>query len=145
MTTKRCICSAGKTNFLKFMLARLISARQVVLLCDNSDTYLFYRGSVHSRPTEPNGFKNIPTRNKGYYPVWTLVDFDPQDREPPLIRSTGVSPVQASSPNPIRFQSWAKKNGAALLRIPVWSVDDLVAGYDFSQLPLSAVDLRRVA
>ena len=117
------------------MFARLISAGQVVLLCDNSDTHLFYRGSVYFRPTEPHGFQNIPTHNKGYYPVWTLIDFDSQDREPPLTSSTGVWPVQASSPNSIRFKSWRRQNGATLLGMPVWSMEDLVEGYVFSPLP----------
>lgn len=40
-------CPLGKTTFLKFVLARLISAGQVVLLCDNTEVYLFYHGQVY--------------------------------------------------------------------------------------------------
>ena len=41
--THQRICSPGKTTFLKFLLVWLISAHQVVLLCDNLSTYLFYQ------------------------------------------------------------------------------------------------------
>lgn len=37
----------GKSTFQNLMLARLISARQVVVLCTSSDTCLFYRGQVY--------------------------------------------------------------------------------------------------
>jgi len=61
------IRSPGKTMFLKFMLAWLISANQVVVLCDSYEAHLFYHGQVYSRQAEA-GFKGLP-RQKGYYPV----------------------------------------------------------------------------
>jgi hypothetical protein len=45
--------------FLNFMLARLLSARQVVLLCDVNRIRLFYRGQVYSRLTVL-GLENLP-------------------------------------------------------------------------------------
>ncbi len=51
--------SPGKTTFLKFMLARLISDRQVVLLCDSTHAYLFYLGQVYFRLTT-FGFEDLP-------------------------------------------------------------------------------------
>ena len=70
--------------FLNFMLARLLSARQVVLLCDVNRTRLFYRGQVYSRLTVP-GFENLPKRTGvWYHPIWALMDMDTRTQEPPL-------------------------------------------------------------
>jgi len=53
----------GKTMFLKFMLARLISARQVVLLYITSKVFLFYHDKVYSRPTR-DGFRGLPVHQE---------------------------------------------------------------------------------
>ena len=144
ITIDQCTCSTGKTTFLKFMLARLISAQQVVLLCDDSATHLFYRGGVYIRPTEPHGFMNLPT-HAPHNPIWALIDVGYEDRGPPLTGSTGVWPIQASSPNPVRFKSWSKQDGATLLGMPPWSMMDLVEAYVSIPFYLSAVDPRHVA
>src|SRR5258708_10563390 len=76
--------SPGKTTFLKFMLARLISARQVVLLCDSSDVHLFYRGQVYFR-SAMFGFGGLPKRRRTpYCPIWALIDMDYQHQGPPI-------------------------------------------------------------
>ena len=47
-TTHRCTRSPGKTTFLNFMLARLLSLHQVVFPCDNLIVYLFYCGKMYT-------------------------------------------------------------------------------------------------
>ncbi len=74
--------SPGKTTFLKFMLMWLVSAHQVVLLCDSTDIHLFYHGQVYFWLME-SGFRYLPG-HKGtlYYPIWALIDVDFQDHGP---------------------------------------------------------------
>ena len=116
--TYRSIRSPGKVTFLKFMLARLISARQVVALCDNNLSYLFYAGTVYSRPAE-FGFTALPTHKETrYFPVWALIDLDFQEGGP-QVGSANVWAIQTSSPNPIRWKSWRKQHRAALLGMPL--------------------------
>jgi len=131
-TTYRHIRSPGKTTFLKLMLARLISADQVVLLCDSINTYLFYQGRVYTRLTQ-FGIGSLPKHQEiPYCPVWALIDVDFNDRGPPLSSTSNVWPIQASSPNPIRWKSWQKQYGAAELGMPLWNEEELMAGYVFS-------------
>ena len=47
----RRICSPGKSNFPKFVLAWLLSKQQVVLLCCSAHAYLFHRDMVYFQPT----------------------------------------------------------------------------------------------
>ena len=68
--------------FLNFMLARLLSLRQVVLLCDNLIAYLFYRGKVYFRSAEIS-LGSLPTKDPGYCPVWGLIDVEYTKEEPP--------------------------------------------------------------
>ena len=81
-TTHQCNCSLGKTFFLNFLLARLISARQVVLLSDGYTVHLFYHGKLYTR--EPVRFSCLP-RHKlgGKWPIWTLIGGN-KDQEPPI-------------------------------------------------------------
>ena len=130
-TTHRHVRPPGKTTFLKFMLARLISTRQVVVLCDNRRSYLFYAGTVYSRSAE-FGFMNLPERQATrYFPVWALIDVDFENRGPNLA-STNVWPIQASCPNPVLWHAWRKQHRAALLGMPLWSMEELMAGYVFT-------------
>lgn len=138
-------CSAGTTTFLKFVLAWLLSAHQVVLLCGDSETHVFYRGTMYLRQMEPLGFGNLPLHKLGVYcPVWTLIDVEYWDRGPPFLGSAIVWPVQTGSPVLIRFKLWSKQVDAALLGVPLWSLKELVEGYVFftrSMLSMvSAVD-----
>jgi len=119
----------GKTTFLKFLLAWLLSAHQAAILCDNDFIYLFYHGKVYSRPAV-SAFKNAPRhKTSPYYPIWTLIDMDFRDREAPVDDDLNIWPVQASPPNPIRWKSWRKQLGGALLGMPLWNREDLVHGY----------------
>ena len=116
--THRRICSPGKTTFPKFMLVWLLSARQVVLLCDSSVVFLFYRCQVYSRSLK-SGFDDLPTRlGTSYCPVWALIDTDDNDRGPPFTSHSNIWPIQTSSPNSVRWKSWSKQNRAATLGMP---------------------------
>jgi len=137
MTTYCRICFPGKTVFQKFMLAQLISAQEVVLLCDSVEILLFFRGRVYYRPTN-SGFVFLPRPPVGlYYPIWTLVDVNTL-YEPPIQESWKIWPVQTSSPNPIRWRYWSKHNKAALLGIPLWNMQELISGYVFPCSPSSS-------
>jgi len=121
------------------MLARLISDRQVVLLCDTSAVFLFFHGKVYSRPTQC-GFRDLPKRKGApYCPIWALIDVDFLNEGPPITDSNNIWPILASSPNPIRWKSWRKQTGAVLLGMPLWEMDELMEGYVFSVFSLSAI------
>jgi len=125
------------------MLARLISADQVVVLCGSLNIYLFYQGRVYMRLTQ-FGLGDFPEHQGKYCPVWTLIDVDFNDRGPPLDSTSNAWPIQASSPNRIRWKSWLKQYQGAKFGMPLWNMEELVAGYVFSLLSLSAIDLGRV-
>jgi hypothetical protein len=122
------------------MLARLASAYQVVLLCDISDVFLFYRGKVYFRP-DSSGFRNLPeSQGKTYCPVWALIDVDFRETGPRFTGSSNIWPIQTSSPNPNRWKLWREQLGAPLLGMPLWSMEELMKGYAFSLFSLSAID-----
>ena len=136
--THRCIGSAGKTTFLTYMLVRLMAADQIVLLLNASGLRLFYHGKVYLRPAI-HGFSGIPEHNTRY-PIWTLVDVDSWEEGPPLDPNLDIWPIQASDPDPRKFASWVKKYGAILLGMPLWNMEELIEGYVFSRLSLSAIN-----
>jgi len=122
------------------MLARLISAGQVVLVYYSGNIYLFYRGQVYSRPMA-SGLEGLPEHcGMVYCPIWALVDADYEGQGPQAGSSPGTWPVQVTSPNPIRWKSWSKQNGATLLGMPLWNMEELMEGYVFSLFSLSAID-----
>jgi len=131
-TTHQWICAPGKSTFLFFMLARLFSVQQVVLLSDGPDIYLFYRGKVYRRPAELS-FENLPKNpNREYCPIPALVVGDFNDWASFLYRDANVWPIQASSPQPKRWKHWVKQYNAATLVMPLWSTEELMKGYVFS-------------
>ena len=129
-TTDQRARSPGKTKFLSFLLPQLLSVRQVILLYNTTETYLFYRGQAYSRPTG-FGLKYFPTRAiKRYYcPIWALIDMDCTGRRPPINKSLNIWPIQASSPNPARWKLWKKQYNATLFGMPLWTMEELIAGY----------------
>ena len=134
-TTDRRICSPGKSTFLFFMLTRLFSARQVVLLCNSTYAYLFYRGNVYRRPAM-YGFWDLPENpNRQYCPIPALIDVDYKNQGPSIERDANVWPIQASSPNPDRWKEWVKQNKASKLGMPLWTTEELMRGYVFSLFP----------
>ena len=110
------------------MLARLISAGQVVALCGSLNIYLFYQGQVYVRLTQ-FGTRGLPEHQGMYCPVWILIDVDFNDRGPPLSSTSNAWPIQVSSPNPVRWKSWLKQCRGAKLGMPLWNMEELVAGY----------------
>jgi len=59
------------------MLAKLISAGQVVLLHHSSAIYLFYHGRVYFRPAASCFWQWLPEHHRmAYCPIWTLIDGD---------------------------------------------------------------------
>ena len=123
--------------FQMFMLARLLSAHQVVLLCDNYKLFLFFRRQVYYQST--GSYITLP---QSPYPIWSLIDVDFQDQGPPydITGDRYVWPIQTSSPNPVRWHCWTKQIGAAILGMPLWTMEELIEGYVFSLFPLSAID-----
>jgi len=85
---------SSRENYLPtFMLARLILAQQVVLLCDPGRLYLFYQGIVYSQPTCSH-FEYLPEhKSMDYFPIWTLIDWDSGNWGPPshLTQTSGQS------------------------------------------------------
>ena len=83
------------------MLARLISAQQVVLFRNSFQNYLFYQGTVYSRPMDL-GFECLPNHPKmNYFPIWALINMGTKDQEPPITPDSNIWPVQSSSQNPV--------------------------------------------
>lgn len=118
---------------------RFISARQVVLLYDSTSMFLFYAGQVYHRPAL-NGFHYVPIHEgENKYPAWALIDVDFQNNGPPLSSTTEVWPIQASSPNPVQWDSWSKQLDAAMWGLPLWSFQELVFGYVVRPFPPCAV------
>ena len=139
-TTHLHACSPGKTIFLKFMLARLISAGQVALLYKTPKIYLFYRGGVYSQ-NKSEGFNYLPWRPRtGYCPIWALIDGDYEGEGISLGGDSAIWPIHATSPNPKRWKEWLKQNNGAILGMPLWNVEELVEGCVFSLFSLSAID-----
>ena len=69
--THRPIRSPGKTTFPKYMLARLISARQIVVLGTRTSAYLFYNGIAYYPPAS-SGFESLPCQDT----VFSHMDVD---------------------------------------------------------------------
>ena len=113
------------------MLARLISAKQVVLTCNDSFIHLFYRGKVYSRQAKSGGFRDLPQFHRlTGWPIWALIDVTKYP--PPLERNLDVWPIQASPPDLIRFYSWSHWYDAAKLGMPKWTEEELTMGYVLS-------------
>ena len=108
------------------MLARLISAKQVVLLFAKSTLYLFFCGKVYEQLS--CRFRGLPTRQKVRFPIWALIDADTLSQPSLIDHSDDIWPVQASSPQPIRWKAWKKQFGAVLIGMPVWNMRELMAG-----------------
>ena len=123
-----------------FLLARFISARQPVVLCDSLRIYLFFRGDVYWRPTA-TGFYELPRHKQiEHCPVWTLIDMDYQDLNPPIERASNIWPIQTSSPNPVRWKLWQKQNEPSLLGMSLWNMEELKVGMSLVR-SLLATDL----
>ena len=123
-----------------FMLVQLISAHQVVLFCGSTKVFLFYCGQVYSRSTT-FGLDDLPKRRgMYYYPIWALVDVEYQNQGPPISGMSNIWPIQATSPNPARWNAWRKQNGASVLGMPRWNTKDLIKRFIFGLFSLFVID-----
>lgn len=110
------------------MLARLISAKQVVLLFTGSTLLLFFRGTVYERKSAC--FSNLPRHQKSRrFHIWTLINADALSQAPLIDSPQTIWPVQACSPEPILWKAWSKQRGAVVMGMPVCSRAELLAGY----------------
>ena len=110
------------------MLARLTSANQAVLLFAQSTLYLFFQGTVFER--NGTNFLYVPTHKRDeYFTMWTLIDTDGLNQPPPVSNGSLIWPIQASSPNPIRWKSWSKRRNAAIWGLPLWDRKELREGH----------------
>ena len=126
--------------FLKFMLAQLISACQVVLLYNGFEAHLFYCGQVYSR-SMGFYFEDLPKqREKRYCPVWALIDMDYRSEQPPISGTSNIVPIQASPQGSVLWKSWKKQYRAALFGMPLWSMEELIEGYVYDLFSLYAID-----
>jgi hypothetical protein len=122
------------------VLARLVSARQVVLSCDNFEIRLFYQGRVYSR-SAMYGFGDLPEHQKTWYcPIWALIDMDFCHHGPPITGRSNVWPIQASPTDPILWKAWHKQYKAALWGMPLWDMKELMEGCVFRLFPLFAIN-----
>ena len=84
-----------------------------------------------------SGFDNYLPKHptERYCPIWALIHMDYSDQGPPITGQSNIWPIQMSSPSPIRWKSWQKRNKAALWGIPLWNEEELTRGYVFDSLP----------
>ena len=110
------------------MLARLISDNQAIVVSIRSDLYLFYEKEVHKRRGAE--FSSVPTHQRDEnFTMWTLIDTDALAQPPVIDNLSPIWPIQASSPNPIQWKTWAKQRETPLLGMPLWGVEELKAGH----------------
>lgn len=74
--------------------------------------------------------------------LFVLIDHDISTSEPISSLHDGdtVFPIQASSPNPNRFKTWAKVRQAALWGLPLWNEAELNKAYAFHNRPMLITD-----
>ncbi|KIJ23241.1 hypothetical protein M422DRAFT_39715 [Sphaerobolus stellatus SS14] len=122
----------GKTYFLWYALVCLIKKRQPVAFATNNLVYLFYDNRVWFTPAETSNV-SFPlgrpvTDSEERWPfLFVLIDHDISTSEPipQLHAGEDVFPIQASSPSPNRFKTWAKARNAALWGLPLWDETEL--------------------
>lgn len=114
------------------MLARLLSTKQVVLFSSSSLLYLFFDGRVYLSTT--GHFLNLP-KHREKYDLWALVDLDIQSSGPSVPVGSHIWTMQVSPPDPSRYKDWRKQANAALWGMPLWSMEELLAGYVLAFYP----------
>jgi hypothetical protein len=118
----------GKTTFLKFLLARLISARQVVLFGNQDTFYLFYHGKVYEKKEQIRNDLPRLFQNMCYQPAWALIDGDGMTKVPFNVDDK-IWPILATSPQPDRWKSWYRQLGAPIWGMAKWNFKELTAWY----------------
>ena len=116
----------GKTLFIWFLLVRLLSMEQVVVLHiagggPTGGPILFYHNAVYTASPAAGG-STLPIPRKAF--IWSLFDLKRGDH-PPLALYPQCFPVQAPSPNPERYAEWRKERSPFFTYFPLWSLDEL--------------------
>jgi hypothetical protein len=121
----------GKTLFIWFLLVRLLSMKQVVVLHiagggPTGGPILFYHNAVYTTSPAVGG-SALPVPRTGLKRptfIWSLFDLKRGDH-PPLALYPQCFPVQAPSPNPERYSEWRKVRNPFFTYFPLWSRDEL--------------------
>jgi hypothetical protein len=139
-TAHQPIRSPGKTIFLNFILARLISARQVVLVYDGTRLRLFLPGqSILSS----GGVRFRYSSSRSKHTILSHMDVD--RRRQPEPRATYPNGIKSLAdpdvlPGPPSMEVVAEAVQRCSVGVPLWDMEELMEGYVFSLLSLSAID-----
>ena len=113
----------GKTLFLWYLLLRLLSMRQVVLVHVSGLDVLFYHDGVY-RPSRDANVSDLPSPGAGSF-IWSLFDLYPNEMVPPFAVDPQCFPVQGPSPNPSLYRNWRKVRGPRYTVFPLWTLEEL--------------------
>ncbi len=130
-------CFIGKTLFLIYLLVRLLQLKQVVLFTlDNERLYLFYHKKVYTtyipqlNAIQPELQLPKPKTSKVF--IWSLFDVRMEQEPELLLVRQPCFPVQAASPDPIRFKIWSKERSPLHFGLPLWTPKELAQAYVLS-------------
>ncbi|KIJ55363.1 hypothetical protein M422DRAFT_151745, partial [Sphaerobolus stellatus SS14] len=137
----------GKTYFLWYALICLIKKRQPVAFATDNLVYLFYDNRVWFTSAQtsnvffPRGRLVTDSEERPF--LFVLIDHDISTAEPiPSLHSgRNVFPIQASSPSPNRFKTWAKVRNAALWGLSLWDETELNKAKDLEPELRAALDV----
>ncbi|KZT09337.1 uncharacterized protein LAESUDRAFT_810943 [Laetiporus sulphureus 93-53] len=107
----------GKSTWLRYALIRLLKKQQVVLFAQDERYHLFYHDCVYtiSSGKLSNDYLPRPPEN-GYF--WGLIDSDKRAVQPhSALLDLPIFPVQAASPNRIRYRQWLKQREGFTLEL----------------------------
>jgi len=125
----------GKTLFLIDLLVRLLQLQQVVLFTlDGNILFLFYHRKVYTtcltslHTTQISFWLPQPKPQTPGVFMWSLFDIS-ERREPDMVLiNHPCLPVQAASPDPVRFKIWHKEFQPMRVGLPLWTRDELAKG-----------------
>lgn len=111
------------------MLICLIIKRKVIAFYSEGKTRLLYDGHVYLAGTNVE----LPPSFIKKQMIWCLIDSDASLSPPPpyLVskKKDFIFPVQAASPNDVRYKIWTKELIPATFGMPLWSEEELKQGY----------------
>jgi hypothetical protein len=112
----------GKTLFLWYLLLRLLSMKQVVLLRADRQDILFYHDGVYGTSPATRA-RHLPSPHPGTF-IWSLFDLLSGEIFPELAIETRCFPVQCPSPNRALYP-WRKQRSPLYTVFPLWSIEEL--------------------
>lgn len=120
--------------WLLYALIRLIqNNNEPFLFSRGHEIWLFFEGSVFAR--RPAIFTHdLPECAAGHH-LLALIDTDDtldseSQPEPLLVQNASPTfPVHAANANPNHYRSWMKQRSGTRLGMPLWTVEELRAGY----------------